>query len=55
LDEVSDENIGEFSSDVESIFDSDCTQLVTPGTHVISDRVIMVVMNKKKTYMSNWE
>jgi hypothetical protein len=36
LTEVVDENIGEFSLD-DSIFDSDYTQLVIPGTHVISD------------------
>jgi hypothetical protein len=31
-----DENIGPFSSN-DSVFDSEYTQLVTPGTHVISD------------------
>jgi hypothetical protein len=37
LNEVSDENVGEYSLDDGSVFGSDCTQLVTPGTHVISD------------------
>jgi hypothetical protein len=27
------ENVGEFSSDDDSVFDSDYTQLVTPSTH----------------------
>jgi hypothetical protein len=37
LNEVSDENIGEYNLDDDSVFDSDYTQLVSPGTHVISD------------------
>jgi hypothetical protein len=31
------ENIGEFSSDDDSIFHTDYIQLMTPGTHVISN------------------
>jgi hypothetical protein len=31
------ENITEYSSNFDSVFDNDYTQLVTPGTHVISD------------------
>jgi hypothetical protein len=31
------ETISEYSSDNDSVFDYDYTQLVTPGTHVISD------------------
>jgi hypothetical protein len=30
------------------VSDIDYTQLVAPGTHEISDRVIIVVLNKKK-------
>jgi hypothetical protein len=38
LNEVlDDENISEYSSDDDNVFDNDYTQLVTPGTHVISD------------------
>jgi hypothetical protein len=37
LNEVSDENVGEYILDDDNIFDSIYTQLVTPGTHVISD------------------
>jgi hypothetical protein len=49
LNEVlDDENTGEFSLDDDSVFDSDCTQLGTPGTHVISDRMITGLMNKMK-------
>jgi hypothetical protein len=50
-DVVQNENIGDFSLDSDSICDSDYTQLVTPGTHVIVDsegRVIILVMNNKK-------
>jgi hypothetical protein len=32
-----DENIGGFSSGDHIVFDSDYTQLVTPGTHMIND------------------
>jgi hypothetical protein len=45
---LDDENTGEFSLDDDSVFDSDYTQLVTLGTHVISDRVITGLMNKMK-------
>jgi hypothetical protein len=49
LNELSEENIGEYSLDDESVFGSNYRQLVTPGTHVISDmRVIMIVMNNNK-------
>jgi hypothetical protein len=34
---LNDENTGEFSLDNDGVFNSDCTQLVTPGTHMISD------------------
>jgi hypothetical protein len=38
LNEVLDDTIiSEYSSDDDSVFDYDHTQLVTPGTHVISD------------------
>jgi hypothetical protein len=38
LNEVlDDENISECSLDDDSVFDNDYTQLVIPGTHVISD------------------
>jgi hypothetical protein len=37
LNGVLDENIGEYSLDDDSVFDSDYTQLVTPETHMISD------------------
>jgi hypothetical protein len=43
-----DENISDFSSDDDSISHNDYTQLVTLGTHVISDRVKIVVMNMNK-------
>jgi hypothetical protein len=44
LNEVlNNENIGEFSLDDDGVFDSDYTQLMTPGTHVIA-----IVMDKKK-------
>jgi hypothetical protein len=36
-DVVDDENISEYSLDDDSVFDNDYTQLVTPGTHVISN------------------
>jgi hypothetical protein len=51
LSEVSDnENVDEFSLDNGSIFDSDYTQLVTPGTHVISgsESIMAVMANKTK-------
>jgi hypothetical protein len=34
---LDDENIGECSSHDDSGFDKNCTQLVTTGTHVLSD------------------
>jgi hypothetical protein len=37
LNEVLDETISEYSSDDENVFDCDYTQLVTAGTHAISD------------------
>jgi hypothetical protein len=56
LNEVLDEIICEYSSDDDSVFDNDYTQLVTPGTSVISDRVIMVVTkDRKKSYTYDWE
>jgi hypothetical protein len=36
------------SLDDDSVFDSDYTQLVTPETHMISDRVKTGVLNKMK-------
>jgi hypothetical protein len=35
---LDDENIDEFSLDNDSVFNSDYTEVVTPGTHVITDR-----------------
>jgi hypothetical protein len=45
-DVLDDENIGEFSLNNDNIFDNDYTQSVTPGTHMIGDRVIMVVQEE---------
>jgi hypothetical protein len=45
LNEVLDEIIGEFSFGGWLYYDHDDKQLVTLGTHVISDRVIVVVMS----------
>jgi hypothetical protein len=52
LNEVLDnENISEYSSEDESVFDNDSTQLMTPGTHVIRDSESdnVVKNDKKKT------
>jgi hypothetical protein len=37
LNEISDENVSEYSSDHDGAFDNVYTQLVTTGTHVIGD------------------
>jgi hypothetical protein len=52
LNEVLDnENISEYSSEDDSVFDHDSTQLMTPGTHVISDSESdnVVKNDRKKT------
>jgi hypothetical protein len=53
---LGDENIGEFSFRGNCIYECDDMQLVTQGTHVISDsdEVIVVVMNNMKT-TKDWE
>jgi hypothetical protein len=52
LNEVLDnENISEYSSEDDSVFDNDSTQLMTPGTHVTSDSESdnVVKNDRKKT------